>query len=71
MVMYRNVEQDIKFISSFLSTVFSTLGWVNIGFLSPNIQIWWYAIPVIIFIVFINTQMMICWIWENKNKDKE
>lgn len=48
-------KQSLIFLYSFVAITFSLIGWLNIGFLSPNKYIWIISIPIIIFIAIVET----------------
>ena len=48
-------NQSLIFLCSFVAITFSLIGWLNIGFLSPNKYIWIIIMPIIIFIAIVET----------------
>ena len=46
-------KQSLIFLCSFVAIVFSQIGWLNVGCLSPNKHIWVISVPIIIFITIV------------------
>lgn len=51
-------KQSLIFTCSFIATTFSLLGWLCLGLLSPNQDIWWLIVPMIIFIAIVEIYVM-------------
>lgn len=51
-------KQSLIFTCSVFATTFSLLGWLCIGYLSPNPYIWWLSVPMIIFIAIVEVYIM-------------
>lgn len=54
-------KKSLKFLLGYTAITFNELGLVMAGILSPNPFVWWLVSPLIIFTVFINVQMLISW----------
>lgn len=51
-------KQSLIFLCSFVAITFSLIGWLNIGFLSPNKYIWIISIPIMISIAIVEAYIM-------------
>lgn len=60
-------KQSLIFLCSFVAITFSLIGWLNIGFLSPNKYIWIIIMPIIIFIAIVEVYIMTEAIERNSN----
>ena len=60
-------KQSLIFLCSFVAITFSLIGWLNVGFLSPNKYIWIIIMPIIIFIAIVETYIATEAIDRNRN----
>ena len=60
-------KQSLIFLCSFVAITFSLIGWLNIGFLSPNKYIWIISIPIMISIAIVEAYITTEAIYRNRD----